>query len=350
MDRASIVILAAGKSTRYGGNRPKYLRTLPDGELVIQSVIREVSSRSFSRIILVVQEAHLDGIDLDAICSDVDERVEILRLNGFTQGPAITASMAVELLNIEGPVSFRDCDSLFSVEASAEGSGYVAITDCRQANVQDLVQKSFVLIDENTNLVLDIVEKSPVSYYVSVGEYGFGDARRFLSETEHLMRLSEEKELYLSHVMSRMLASGECFRGLSVDMVVDLGTEDRFQEYISRRASYFCDIDGVLVLNQSKYFDPKWDIPPTPIQQNVDALLSKQDEGAELVFVTSRPESLRPQTQTALQEMGFYSFQLIMGLRHARRILVNDYADSNPYPSGIAVNIKRNTNNLGELI
>ena len=37
---------------------------------------------------------------------------------------------------------------------------------------------------------------------------------------------------------------------------------------------------------------------------------------------------------------------IIMGLPHSQRVLVNDFADSNPFPSCVAINIPRNSENL----
>ena len=35
-----------------------------------------------------------------------------------------------------------------------------------------------------------------------------------------------------------------------------------------------------------------------------------------------------------------------MGLNHSKRIIINDYANSNPYPSCDSINIKRNSDSL----
>lgn len=48
--------------------------------------------------------------------------------------------------------------------------------------------------------------------------------------------------------------------------------------------------------------------------------------------------------------LGFGDCQLIMEVHHAKRILINDYANSNPYPSAIAINLKRDSEDLGDLI
>ena len=42
--------------------------------------------------------------------------------------------------------------------------------------------------------------------------------------------------------------------------------------------------------------------------------------------------------------------ELIMGLPHTQRILINDFAKSNPYPSAVAINMPRNENDLRNLL
>ena len=37
---------------------------------------------------------------------------------------------------------------------------------------------------------------------------------------------------------------------------------------------------------------------------------------------------------------------LVMGLPHCQRVIINDFARSNPYPSCSAINIPRNENEL----
>jgi hypothetical protein len=51
-----------------------------------------------------------------------------------------------------------------------------------------------------------------------------------------------------------------------------------------------------------------------------------------------------------LDELGFGSCSLIMGIHHSKRVLINDYANSNPYPTALAINIKRDSEDLGDLI
>jgi len=49
-----------------------------------------------------------------------------------------------------------------------------------------------------------------------------------------------------------------------------------------------------------------------------------------------------------MESKGIPYDHLIMGLPHCQRILINDFAKSNPYPSCSAINITRNSNQLRE--
>jgi hypothetical protein len=48
--------------------------------------------------------------------------------------------------------------------------------------------------------------------------------------------------------------------------------------------------------------------------------------------------------------MGFVNYVLVMEANHSRRVLINDYANSNPFPSAVALNLKRDSDNLGDMI
>ena len=66
------------------------------------------------------------------------------------------------------------------------------------------------------------------------------------------------------------------------------------------------------------------------------------EEGAQLIITTSRPEEFRDTTESQLAAFDIKYQKLVMGLNHSSRILINDYAESNPYPSAKAINIARN--------
>ena len=75
-----------------------------------------------------------------------------------------------------------------------------------------------------------------------------------------------------------------------------------------------------------------------------------QNSGAQLIFTTARLENVRGQTEKLLNDLGFKNYQLMMGLLNTRRILINDFNDSNPFPRAEAINIRRNSDTLSDYI
>ena len=48
--------------------------------------------------------------------------------------------------------------------------------------------------------------------------------------------------------------------------------------------------------------------------------------------------------------LGFKNYTLIIGLLNSKRILINDFNKSNPYPRALAINIHRDKDELGDYL
>jgi len=66
--------------------------------------------------------------------------------------------------------------------------------------------------------------------------------------------------------------------------------------------------------------------------------------------MTARPEAYRAKTAAALATAGLDCHALIMGCRHGRRILVNDHAQSNPFPAAVGLSVERNAPDLADYL
>jgi hypothetical protein len=107
----------------------------------------------------------------------------------------------------------------------------------------------------------------------------------------------------------------------------------------------FCDIDGVLFKNSSKFARDGWTY--SPLQKNIDALVKIQGTGdLYLVVTTSRPEALKVELDRELTAAGLKVDQFVMGLPHGARYLVNDFSATNPFPSAVAINLERDSTTL----
>ena len=179
------------------------------------------------------------------------------------------------------------------------------------------------------------------------GGYGFKSSKDFLA-TYELLGGDENKDLYISHLIQKKLLEGSTFHAYEAFAYESYGTLVEFKNYVKDVKTIFCDFDGVLVKNSSKFDSPPWQY--IPIESNIlhlEEFLSESKD-SKLIITTSRPQSEEPNIKSFLKEYKIKCHCIICSLPHAKRILVNDFSKSNPYPSSIAVNLPRDSDKLSD--
>ena len=247
--------------------------------------------------------------------------------------------------DLDGFVFIKDSDGFYRCDV--EERNQVAYFDLNDMDDINARTKSYVDLDVN-DVVTNIVEKKVISSTFSSGGYGFADAKEFCKTFEKLQDM--DGECYISHIIFEMMLSGSTFYGTKTTDFKDWGTLDAWNKYKSQYKCLFVDIDGTLITNSSHHFPP-YTGSGEPIENNIDLLAELHEQGkARIILTTSRPERLRQLTIQELQTKGIPFDDLVMGLPHCQRIVINDFARSNPYPSCSAINIPRNENNLTEFL
>jgi hypothetical protein len=346
--RRTLLLPCAGKSSRYPGVRPKWMLTLPDGELALARAAASLPADSYERIIVAIRAEHDAKYQAAALLRRVfGPRVEVMVLAQDTAGPADTVAHMLRGGDVAGAFAIKDADSFFD-PAPLPDSSFVALSDIRTApHMSNVGAKSFAVINEN-NLVVEMVEKSLASNFVSVGLYGFADAEAYLESFAAVQAAAGTGELFVSHVVNRAAADGMAVAPLPVSGVVDVGTLEDWRRHVRPRGTIVTDLDGVVFENHSRYFAPFWDDADVPIAENVAALLGWQEKGAQIVFMTARPETYRGKTENSLRALGLAPHALVMNCNHGRRFLINDHAASNPYPAAVAISTERNSPTLSD--
>ena len=344
----TLLLPCAGKSTRYPGTRPKWMLTLPEGDLALARAAASLPSTAYERIIIAVRGEHEARYQATALLRRVfGENVEVLVLDRDTRGPAETVAEMIRRANVTGAFVVKDADSFYDPAPLPDGS-FVALSDVRQSpHMANVGAKSFAVINEN-NLVVEMVEKSLASNFVSVGLYGFADAASYLELFDGLAAVVNGPEVFVSHVMNRGIIAGMMVSPLIVSGLIDVGTLEDWRRHVRPRGTIVTDLDGVVFENHSRYFPPYWTDADKAIEANVAALRRWQEDGAQLIFMTARPEAFRQKTEQTLRDLGLKAHALIMDCRHGRRFLVNDHAPSNPYPAAVAISTERNSPTLSD--
>ena len=341
----------AGKSSRFPGMRPKWMLTHPmtNRFMAVESILG-LNLDFFDKIYFVCLEEHeqkysfLEGFKRELKSLDLQNRSEIIFLKEQTSSQSETVYNFLVQNNIEGFIFIKDSDGYYECKLETENN-QVAFFDLNDMDNINARTKSYIEFDIN-GIVTNIVEKKVISSTFSVGGYGFSSAVDFCKMFEKFK--SVEEECYISHIIFDMILSGSIFYGTKTSNFKDWGTLDSWNLYKSQYKCLFVDIDGTLVTNSSVHFPP-YVGSGTSIQENIDFLNDLySSKKVKIILTTSRPEELKDITISELQDKKIPYDHLLMGLPHCQRVLINDFAKSNPYPSCSAINIPRNSNQLKE--
>ena len=319
--------------------------------LMVTEAISGLNLDFFDNIYFICLEQHEDKYSfMKGFVSELDDaglraKSNIVLLPEQTESQSETVYTFLSGYDLDGFVFIKDSDGFYRCDV--EERNQVAYFDLNDMDDINARTKSYVDLDVN-NVVTNIVEKKVISSTFSSGGYGFADAKEFCKTFEKLQDM--DGECYISHIIFEMMLSGFTFYGTKTTDFKDWGTLDAWNKYKSQYKCLFVDIDGTLITNSSHHFPP-YVGSGEPIENNIDLLADLHEQGkAKIILTTSRPENLRKITIMELQTKGIPYDELIMGLPHCQRIIINDFARSNPYPSCSAINIPRNENNLTEFL
>jgi hypothetical protein len=348
-DKTTLIIPAAGQSSRFPGLKPKWMLTHPKGKMMINAAISSFDLTSVKEIVVGVLKSHLDKHQIEEglrkSFSHVNVPVRFAILDTATESQPETVAKIIDIAKITGPIFVKDSDNQFTHKPTP--GNYVTVADVNKIDaVSKPASKSYVSYDEN-GILINIVEKKIISQYYCTGGYSFTSAQNFVETFEKI----KNKNLYVSHIIfEQMLNEKKSFSMSEVENVKDWGTIDEWNKYKRKYTTLFLDIDGVIFKNTGEFSSKSWGEMPE-IKENVDYLRKIKQRGyCTIILTTARPEKYRKATIQSLKSSGVPYDNIIFGLPHAQRIIINDYANTNPYPSCSSINIKRDSNELEKML
>jgi len=338
-----IIMPAGGLSTRFPNMRPKYSLADYQGNMMFESAVGPYLGQHHITIGLIEENEARYRI-ADYIYDKYGSDITVVILPERTAGPADTAYQILKQINlpVDTEILIKDCDSFFDHEY--QPGNYVCVSSIKDHEVlKKLGSKSFIVANDQ-GIITSIIEKQVVSDKFCVGGYKFESADLYVKTFEALVA-AEVPEIFVSHVIEQCLNEGHIFKEASVTNYYDVGTAEDWFEYNDRNV-VFCDIDGTVIVAQNRMKDD----PVTPLPDNIERVKQLVKNGGRLIFTTARPADRRDKDIAMLKSLGFDDFELVSGLPNTKRILINDYNEANPYPRAVAVNIKRDSDNLGDYI
>lgn len=341
----TLILPVAGGSSRFPGMRPKWLLTMPDGQLMIEKAVANIDLSLFSSIVIACLSEHLSKYTSEAMVVSSFKAAtgftpKLVVLDKPTKSQSETIYRCLVGGNIEGAFFIKDCDNLFSVAPAPKNC--VASVNLNDVSLIDAKNKSYIEMN-GLGYVTNIVEKKVISDEFCCGGYGFESSVEFQKAFEEIG--NAENEVYISHIIYHMLLSGGEFERIRAENYVDWGTLREYRHYCRSHITVFCDVDGVLLQNGSKFSGNGW--LTEGIKSNLKKISQLQSKGSLYLVLTScRPQDNEPYVESVLAQHNVKVDRFVFGLPHTRRLLVNDFSATNPYPSAIAFNLERNSESL----
>lgn len=351
----TLLLPVAGKSARYPGMRPKWLLTMPNGKLMIEQSVSKINCKLFDKIFVIALNEHIEKYTnkknlIKSLKKNISNKVELFLLKKDTSCQAETILNFLKKTKLNSSFLIKDCDNEFNINSSflkknsIENSVYAI--DIKTLELIDAKSKSYIEKDEY-NSVTNIVEKKIISDFFCCGAYGFDNSKDFKLHASNL--LAKSKNVYISHVILKMILSGINFQYLRSDNYISWGTIFEYRNWQRKSLTIFCDFDGCLVRNGSSIF--KGGQKLIPLDKNLFSLKNLQvTNDVELIITTSRPKSEIKKIKSILNKYKIEFKTIITDLKHSKRILVNDFATTNPFPSSVSINTERNSEELSGIL
>ncbi len=343
----------AGKSTRFPNIRPKWMLNMPiSGDLMCVESIKGLNLNFFDKIYFTFLREHevryniSNGLLRCLKKNNLETKSKLVILDNPTSSQSETVYNTIIIEKINGFIYVKDSDGYFELQLTSE-ENQIAYHDLNKTGEITACNKSYIKM-ENNKIVINIIEKQVISSNYCVGGYGFRDSNKFLEIYENTVKLSNE--CYISNIIFEMILQGDIFLGKETREFRDWGTLEDWKKYCSNFSTLFIDLDGTLITNTSEYIYP-YTGTGNPIEENIEFIRDKYKTGnCKIVITTSRQESFRIETIDELKKHDIPFDHLIMGLPHSKRYIINDFSETNSYPTAIAINVERNRNNLKNLI
>ena len=188
----NIVIPMAGRGSRFTAN-PKY-REHPKpmipvhGKPMIQVVVENLKPNRQHRFIFICQNEHIDKYDLRPFLTSLSENVEVIGIDGITDGIVSTILKAKDFINNDDPVMTANSDQWINFDVN----DYLHEMDKISADGLIMTMKadedkwSYVLLDDN-GYVTKTVEKQVISDEATTGVYNFKRGKDLVQAAEDMI-------------------------------------------------------------------------------------------------------------------------------------------------------------------
>jgi len=224
----TLIIPCAGKSSRFTTELPKWLLEQPNGNMMVYASILGLPLQTFDRIILVALKKHLTDVSVTKIYKQFESltQFELLQLDDDTESASDTVSQCILKSNVSSSIFIKDSDAYFKIDKVNPNEVCThSLNDCKNITPGN---KSYIKKNDNGE-ISTIIEKSVISADFCCGLYSFDSAQEFVDVYKSIQ---QDNEIYISHVIFKMLLNGKKFKNRETIGFIDWGTQEDWDIFI----------------------------------------------------------------------------------------------------------------------
>jgi NDP-sugar pyrophosphorylase family protein len=208
----NILIPMAGEGSRFkkaGFEKPKPLIDV-GGKPMIKWVVDNVGIDG--KYIFIVQKKHtIEYPYLEGELKNMASDVEVITVDGLTEGAACTALLAEKLINNDDPLLICNSDQWIDWD-SEHFLSFVKRKNCDGALLSffsDSPKHSYARYNYNTRLITEVAEKQVISNFATVGIYYWKTGASFVECTNQMIKknLRVNNEFYLCPAYNELIFS-----------------------------------------------------------------------------------------------------------------------------------------------
>lgn len=234
-NKLNVLIPMAGAGSRFekaGYTFPKPLIEVR-GKPMIQVVVENLNIDA--NYIYVVQKAHREKYNLDALLNLITPGCKIVETIGVTEGAACTTLLAKEHINTDAPLLFANSDQFVEWDSNE----FMYKMNETQADGGILTFKathpkwSFAKLNEQ-GYVTQVAEKNPISDIATVGVYYWRHGKDYVKYAEQMIskNVRVNNEFYVCPVYNEAIADGLKIKTFNINRMMGLGTPEDLTAFL----------------------------------------------------------------------------------------------------------------------
>ena len=225
----------AGRGKRFedmGYSFPKPLIDV-EGKPMIQLIIENLNLTG--KHIFLCQKEHYEKYALDKLLEMLSPNCKIIQIDGITDGAAVTALKAKELINNDEELIIANSDQwinwnpqhfLSFLQNNDADGGVITFISTHP-------KWSFVKVNES-GLVTELAEKKPISNIATVGIYYYKHGKTFVNAAEQMItkNITTNNEFYIAPTFNEIILNGGKVFHYPVAEMYGLGTPEDLQYFL----------------------------------------------------------------------------------------------------------------------